>query len=408
MSTRTMIRSLMMLTVAIVASQPAVGDWRQFRGDNVDGVSPTGNPPVNLSGDTIAWRSPLPGRGLSSPIIVGDGVYVTASSGAAQERLHVLCFDAATGQQRWERQFWATGRTVTHDKTNVAAPTPCSDGARIFAFYSSNDVICLGLDGEFQWARGLTWDFPNASNSLGMSSSPVVVGETLVAMVENDDDSFSIGLDTSSGTTRWKIDRPRKANWTSPTILRGEKDLVLLQSSAGIAAIDPSTGKEQWTYTDGASTIPSLVVAGDTAFVPSKGLTAVRAEGGQPNASDVLWQEGGLSPGTGSPIALGDKLYFVNNAGVLTCAEQATGKRLWQKRLAGSFSGSPVIASNRLYAVNEAGTIFCVDLSSAEGEILSSFDLEQTILCTPAIAGNAMYVRSDKELVKLAAPVETP
>ncbi len=138
-----------------------------------------------------------------------------------QDRLHVLSFDAATGQLQWERQFQATGRTGCHEKMCVATPTPASDGERIFAFYSSNDLICTDLAGNLQWYRGLGAEFPNASNSLGMSSSPIVIGSTVIAQVESDAEAFAIGVDTISGETKWKIDRPRKANWTSPTIMPG-------------------------------------------------------------------------------------------------------------------------------------------------------------------------------------------
>ena len=155
-------------------------DWRQFRGTEVNGLAVDGRIPSSFSSDeNVAWKIDLPGRGLSGPIVVGDRIYVTASSGFRQDRLHVLCFDRKSGDRIFERQFWATGRTMCHPKMCVATPTPASDGTRIFASYSSNDVACLDLDGNLLWYRGLTHDYPNASNSLGMSSSPIVVDETL-------------------------------------------------------------------------------------------------------------------------------------------------------------------------------------------------------------------------------------
>jgi len=386
-----------------VCTAVALGDWRQFRGNDVDSVAADAQPPEVLSADTLAWSADLPGRGLSSPIIIGDRVYVTASSGPSQERLHVLCFAGEGGAQLWERQFWATGRTVTHEKTCVAAPTPCSDGQRIFATWSSNDVACLDLDGNLQWYRGLTWDYPNASNSLGMSSSPVVVGETLVVMAECDDESFTTGLDVTTGESRWKIDRPRKANWTSPVILRGQssdKDRVLVQSSEGIVAVDPGTGETDWTYADGASTIPSSVVDGDVAYVPSHGITAIRPGVSNPETPEILWQEGSLAPATGSPVAYDGKLYLTNSAGALTCASQTDGERLWQVRLQGPFSGSPVIAAGRAYIASEKGVFQSVNLNGEKGEVISEHDLGETVLCTPSISGQAVYLRSDGHLWK--------
>ena len=120
---------------------------------------------------------------------------------------------------------------MCHSKTSVAAPTPCSDGKLVYAVYSSNDVVCLDLDGNLQWLRGLTADYANVSNSLGMSSSPVVSGGTLVVQVENDSESYTLGLAKGSGINRWRLDRPKAANWTSPVVLRN--GLVALQSSKG-------------------------------------------------------------------------------------------------------------------------------------------------------------------------------
>ena len=200
------------LSIALVTGL-AGADWRQFRGNDSSSVAAGEQPPV-VWGETenIAWKIPLTGRGLSGPIIVGDRVYLTSSDGFNQERLLVECFDARTGVRRWRRTFLATGRTQCHSKMAVATPTPASDGKRIFAFFSSNDLICLDLDGNLLWLRGLTHDYPNASNSLGMASSPVVVGETVVVQVENHADSFSTGLDVKTGATRWHINAVRHTN----------------------------------------------------------------------------------------------------------------------------------------------------------------------------------------------------
>jgi outer membrane protein assembly factor BamB len=234
-------------------------DWAQFRGPNGNGVADDSSVPKKIEMRNIHWTADLPGRGLSSPIVVGDRIFVTCSSGPKQDRLHVICFNAKDGSKRWERQFWATGRTMCHEKTSVAAPTPASDGQRLFAIFSSNDLICLDLDGDVLWLRGLTRDYPNASNSLGMSSSLAVENGVLIAMVENDSESFTAGIDAATGINRWKIDRPKSANWTSPILLSSPRrpTLVALQSAKGVAAVEPASGRIVWQYTDGAATIPS-------------------------------------------------------------------------------------------------------------------------------------------------------
>ena len=395
-----------LLSLALGASLHAA-DWLQFRGPLASGTAEEGGLPAKLdAAKNLAWASDLPGRGLSSPIIVGNRVFVTASSGPKQDRLHVLCFDAREGRKLWERRFWATGRTMCHEKTAVAAPTPASDGQKIFALFSSNDLVCLDLEGNLIWLRGLTQDYPNASNSLGMSSSLVVVEGVVIAMIENDSESFTAGLDTESGTNRWKIDRPKRANWTSPVILKadGKPTLVGLQSSAGLSAVEPKTGKQVWNYGEGASTIPSSAVAAGVLFIPSQGLTALQLTGGDVPPRQ-LWRSSQLRPSTPSPVVVGDRVFTMNDAGVLSCGDTAAGRRLWQLRLKGPFSASPVAAGAFIYAVNEAGLLQVVDTSKPEGELVSEVDLKQTVLSTPSISGGAIYLRSDRTLWKYAQPI---
>lgn len=391
------------LCVVLIVGAGVSADWRQFRGNDVNGIAEKQPSPESLS--DVAWKSDLPGRGLSGPIVVGDRVIVTSSSGVDQNRLHVQCFNAESGEEEWHRQFWATGRTMCHRKMCVATPTPASDGERIFAFYSSNDVICLDLEGNLLWYRGLTYDYPNASNSLGMASSPIVVGETLIVQVESDAEAFAVGLNTESGMQRWKIDRPRKANWTSPVVYQGAKGqpkYALLQSSKGLQAIDPKTGKQVWNFTDGASTIPSSAVVGNRIYVPSNGITALRpiAESESP---EIVWQKGNLSPSTASPFVYGGKLYTVNRSGALACADVKDGKRLWQLRLKGPFSGSPVGVGGKIYFFNESGLGQVVEPGDKKGEIVDMHNFEETFLCTPAVSNGGIYIRSDKKLYKIAS-----
>ncbi len=385
------------------AAFTSAADWLQFRGPGGTGISPEANLPVQLGEKSVAWKAALTGRGLSSAVIVGDRVFLTSSSGVEQDRLHVVCLSAKTGAKLWERQFWATGRTMTHPKTCVAANTPCSDGKRLFCQFSSNDILCLDLDGNVLWLRGLGRDYPNASNSLGMAASPIVVGDTLVVPVENDSESFSAGLDVTTGATRWKRDRPKMASWTTPVLVPDAKSgtqLVALQSGPGLSVVDARTGQEAWYFTDGASTMSSSVFVGGVFYVPSKGMAALKpgAVGAHP---EVLWQNNQLMPATASPVVLGDKLFTLNAAGILSAADLKDGKRLWQLRTTGPHSATPVGFGKYLYLVNEKGLVQVVDTSAPEGEVVSKLDLADTIIGTPSIAGGAVYVRSDKALVKL-------
>ncbi|MEM7011588.1 MAG: PQQ-binding-like beta-propeller repeat protein [Verrucomicrobiota bacterium] len=393
------------ISVLSFAGSCWAADWLNFRGPAGSGVAdPDETPIAKFDGaDSIAWKLPLPGRGLSCPIIIDDKVFVTCSSGPLQKQLHIFCIAADSGEVVWERRFWATGRTMTHKKTNVAAPSPCSDGKHIFALFSSNDLICLDLDGNLKWLRGLTFDYPNASNSLGMASSPIAAGGALVVQSENDSESFAAGIDIETGKNLWKKSRPKKANWTSPVVLEGEQTVVALQSSAGLLGVLPKTGSEVFDYSEGASTIPSSAAAGGVVYVPSHGLTALQPDdkGGEPRQ---LWRNGQLGPGTGSPLVIGDKVYVVNNAGVLTCANTSDGERVWRVRTEGPYSGSPIAVGNFIYLFNEQGVGQIVDVTKGENEEgpVSTIDLEEMILCTPAYSNGGLFVRSDGHLWKIS------
>ena len=337
-------KRLLALSLAALPFPLAAADWPQFRGPDSAGTVADATIPAKLKVD---WTAPLPGRGLASPIIVGKRVFVTCSSGPKQERLHVFCFDSDDGKKIWERQLKATGRTMSHPKTSIAACTPCSDGKRIFALFSSNDLAGFDLDGNLLWLRGLTVDYPNVSNSLGMASSPLVVGETLVTVIENDSESYTVGIDVKTGRNLWKLERPKAANWSSPVTWRADAKsapVVVLQSSIGLTGVDPVTGSVLWNYSEGASTSSSSVVAQGVIYAPSNGITALspKADGSTP---EQVWRSKQINPSTISPMILDGKIFAFNSAGVLATADIKNGDAKWKLRLTGPFSGSPVGAN---------------------------------------------------------------
>lgn len=398
---------LILPALCLLGPLASAGDWPQFRGPSSTGASSEARLPVRLDpARSIAWKVALPGRGLSSPIVVGERLFLTCATGPRQDRLRIFCFSTRDGSQLWERQFWATGRTMTQSKTCVAAPSPATDGQHIFALFSCNDLFCLDLDGNLLWLRGLTRDYPNASNSLGMASSLLVVGDVVIAQIENDSESFAAGLDASTGANRWRIERPKSANWTSPVLLEDPaagRRFVALQSSKGVQLVEPPSGRIAATYEDDAATMPSSCAAAGVLFVPSKGITALKpAAAGQP--LEKLWGAAALRPGTASPLVVDGRIYVVGSSGGMTCADARTGERIWQLKLKGPFSASPVAAAGHACLVNEKGLVQIVDISPSakEGKLLGSLTLEPTILSTPAIAGGALYLRNDSTLWKIA------
>ncbi|MGE0606610.1 MAG: PQQ-binding-like beta-propeller repeat protein [Pirellulales bacterium] len=399
------------ITVACLAAVFSAADWRQFRGNDNNSATTAERLPLvwtekkdDVAAKNVAWKAELPGKAVSSPIVVGGKVLVTADSGIRRDRLHVLCFDAASGQQDWERQYWATGRCFCHPTSAVAAPTPASDGQRVFAFYSSNDLACLDLEGNLQWYRGLSHDHPDAGNDVGMSSSPVVVADTVVVQIENQGDSFAMGLDALTGETRWRVERKRSANWVSPVVMRGptpEGDVVVLQSSDRVTAHEPKTGEIVWSHEAACDIIASAAAVGDVVYLPSAGLTALRRSPGS-QSLEKLWESGKLAPSRCSPIVQDGRLYVVNSAGVLTCGDAKTGESIWQLRLGGSYWSTPLIAGGHLYSVSQDGTARVVKLGDDAGEIVHEYEFGESILGSPAAADGALYFRSDKHLWRIA------
>jgi outer membrane protein assembly factor BamB len=381
-------------------------DWPQFRGGSYGGIAAVKTlPPLEWNakeGQNIAWTAELPGRGPSSPIVIGNQVFVTASSGAAQDKMHVLCFDATTGQLLWQRNFWATGRCYSHPQSANAAPTPASDGERIFAFFSSNDLVCLDLQGKLLWYRGLTFDYPKAGNDVGMSSSPLVVDEKVIVQVENQGDSFAAALDARTGETRWRIARDAQPSWCSPTLFTSDngKKWVLLQSAMRLTAHDVETGEQEWQLKKECQGIPSPAVAAGRVYVAAEGLTSLHPASGA--ETETAWKAIKLGPGAASPLCDGQRIFTINRAPVLTCSNASNGEILWQQRLKGAFWATPLLVGEHLYCVNFDGQCLVVKAGAEKGEIIATNDFGEAIQSSPAVAEGALFFRSDKHLWKVA------
>ncbi len=182
-------------TLSVVA-----GDWPQFRGPGGLGIANESDLPVQWNETkNIRWKVDLPGRGLSSPVVIGKRLFLTACSGWEQKRLHVFCFDADTGKQLWHRQIWATGSTVCNKATSMAAPTPVADKEVVVALFASFDLVCFDHDGNLQWTRSLTNDYTTVGNNVGAAASPLLWQELVILDIGNAGESFAVGIDKHTG-----------------------------------------------------------------------------------------------------------------------------------------------------------------------------------------------------------------
>ena len=253
------------LTSVSTAADPAstVGSksWLGFRGDGTSRGNSAA--PAKLAlGDNgnLAWKLEMPGRSVAGPIVIGDLVVTTSSSGQDGEVLHVSGVqfedrETRNGSRRSERQV---ARFAT-PRVQMQLPHPPATGNGFSHSFSSNDLACLSLSGELLWYRGLGYDYPKAGNDVGMASSPVVVDGAVIVKVEAQGDSFAAAIDAETGENLWRLTRPQMSNWASPLVIRrpDDRNEVVIQSRQGVIAVDPRSGKTQWSTEEGGSAIPS-------------------------------------------------------------------------------------------------------------------------------------------------------
>lgn len=401
-------KTLLTIVALVFASNLGLAsDWPQFRGANSSGVSMDTGLPVEWNpGTNLRWKAELPGRGVSSPIVAAGRAYVTAATGYQQDRLHVLCFEVATGKPLWHRQMSATGNTLCHPKTSTAAATPVSDGDRVYALFATGDLVCFDRDGNLIWYRSLEHDYPTISNNVGMASSPILWNDELILVMETAGDSFAAAIDKNTGKNRWKIERNRDINWVTPLMLvQGASAEVLFQSAPEISAYDARTGKKRWSFeSKGLATIPSPITAHGILYLPASGQVLAVQPGSEQMPAKQLWQSNKLKTSYGSPLFYEDRIYTISNpVGIVACVA-ADGTFLWQsERLNGQFSASPVAGDGKLYFVNEEGTTTVMQSGPAP-KILATNRLEETVMATPAIADGALFIRSEKHLFCVANP----
>jgi outer membrane protein assembly factor BamB len=390
--------SLLLLSAALAAE-----DVPQFRGVGGSGVSSEIGLPIKWSdAENVRWKAELPGRGLSNPVIAAGRVYVTACTGPEQKREHVLCFDVKTGKKLWERQLWATGTTLCHPKTCMAAPTPVTDGDYVHALFATGDLVCCDRDGRLAWYRSLVGDYPTVGNNVGIAVSPVLHKGTLIVCLENVGESFAAGIDARTGQNRWRVARPRGINWVTPLVIsHGGRDEVLLQGPADLTAYDPASGTKRWSLTGQSfSNIPSPVWGNGLVFTLGGKFLAVRPGSDQKDAQ-VVWDSAKLRTGYSSPVYYQNRVYTLSASGIINCADANSGKHLWSHRLDTSieepYAASPLVAEGRLYAVSEKGTTTVLKLGD-EPSVLAVNSVLDTVLASPVASGGALFLRSDRYL----------
>ncbi|PHQ34600.1 outer membrane protein assembly factor BamB family protein [Rhodopirellula bahusiensis] len=398
------------LTSSLAAPSAFALDWLQFRGSDTTSSSSEVTPiPVNDSIEP-AWEVPTSGRGISSPIVIGDSVVVTSSGGEDERDLYVESFSAADGTRQWQRTLHALGRPYTHPTSANASPSPASDGEKIIALFSSCDLVCLRTDGTPLWYRALAVDHPRTGNDVSMSSSPVILDDVVAVQLENQGDSFGSGIDLETGETLWTRPRPRRSGWATPIAVRLPDPAFVFQNSDGIEIVAARSGELIATLDISGSTTSSPTWAPPLLLVPGNGITAFNLR--EPEFP-IAWENTRLNCRSVSPVVHNGQV-IVNQGSVIASADFATGESTWKTRMrkVKSVWATPIATASGIYVVDQSGTITVVgeerngvngDASdSGEVEVLGTAEFTGPMLATPAVSDGSVFLRSDRSLIKLA------
>lgn len=380
--------------------QAAPGDWPWWRGPSFNGVADADQKvPVDWS-DTknVAWKIKLPGRGHSSPIVVGTRLFMLTADDEAQTQ-SVLCFDRRNGESLWAREINRGGfQKKINRKNTYATSTVACDGKRLFAVFSHHEAIfvyALDLDGQPLWQRKAGhWverKYPN-----GHASSPVLYGNFVIISAdgEADEGGFIAALDRRSGSIVWKTPRPPASNYASPVVARvSGRDQVLITGCDQVASYAPSDGRQLWsTPAKWMQTAATPVWEGDLVFAsggfPVAETLCIRADG----SGDVVWRNNHKC-NEQSLLVRDGHVFAINDNGIALCWEAQTGKELWRKRFRGPISASPVLLGRTIYASNERGTTFVYRASADGCKLLAENQLGTKAFATPAICGSRIFLR---------------
>ncbi|MBE3135303.1 MAG: PQQ-binding-like beta-propeller repeat protein [Acidobacteria bacterium] len=430
--------ALLAVVFALAAGAARADDWPQFRGPGGDGVAAAADPPLAWDESRgVLWKVATPGRGRSSPVVLGDRIWLTTAyetpdtpenarrrleglpdagdlEVCASVRLGVLCLDRATGKILYEREVLRVDQPQqVHKMNSFATPTPVVEPGRVYCDFGAMGTVCVdAATGDVVWQQRLPID-----HLVGPGSSPVLYKNLLLLVRDGCDAQFIAALDTKTGQVAWKTDRPPlqtrgdlKKAYSTPLIIEAAgRTQAIIPGAQWVVSYDPASGKELWRVHHGTGfSLAPRPVYGDGLVYISTGcvvarLLAIRVDGqGDVTGTHVAWKATENIPVLSSPLLVGKALYTVSDSGKVTCFDARTGEVQWQARAKGTHLASPVYAGGRLYFFSREGrtTVFG---PGAPPEPLAENVLDGVVSATPAFVGRAILLRTDTHLYCLGA-----
>jgi outer membrane protein assembly factor BamB len=415
--------------------------WPQFRGPRSSGVAEGAGLPEHWSAtENVVWKVEVPGRGWSSPVVWGDRIFVTSAiqeegqpepvkkglyiggdrpGAGAVQRWMVYCIDGTTGKTVWQQMAGRRApRYGHHIKNSFASETPVTDGQRIYAYFGSLGLFCYDFAGKELWSR--SWgEFPMRSN-WGTAASPVLYGDRLYIVNDNQQQSFLVAVDKATGNEVWRVDRDEKSNWSAPFVWEhsGRAEIVA-NGTRKVRSYDLG-GRLLWELGGMSSiTIPTPCAGKDLLYVSSgfildrrRPVVAVRpgASGdislkdGETSNLHVAWCQKMAAPYNPSPLLYGEELYVLYDLGLLACYDARSGKEIYGKTRiapnARSFTSSPWAYQGKVFCLSEDGDTYVIQ-AGRQFKLLHANSVGQLCLATPAIARRSLVLRTETHLLRI-------
>jgi outer membrane protein assembly factor BamB len=381
-------------------------DWPEFRGPTGQGNSDErGLPLVWSETKNVRWKVSIPGRGWSSPSILGDRVWLTTATEEGKS-LRAISVDRNTGAILQNVEvFRLKSPGNLNAKNSQASPTPVLEGDRVYLHFGAYGTACITQSGEVVWKTRLDYD----NGQHGPGGSPVIYDNLLIMSCDGQDVQYVVALDKLTGKIKWKKLREGYQAYTTPLVVRlPAGDQVISPGALRAVSYEPRTGKELWQvrYGDGFSNVPRPVYGNGLVFIctgfQQPSLLAVRLDGrGDVTKSHIAWTlKRGVSL-TPSPLLVGDELYMVSDNGIASCIDAKTGAPYWQVRLGGNHSASPIYADGRIYFLSEEGESVVI-APGKEFKAIAKNQLDGPTLASMAVSKGSIFVRSQTHLYRLS------
>ncbi|MEW4487956.1 PQQ-binding-like beta-propeller repeat protein [Thalassoglobus sp. JC818] len=397
-----------LLSTAVIA-----GDWTNWRGPGIDGTVESGNYAVEWSDDkNLAWSISLPSRSGSTPIVLGDKIFVSCT---IDEKNGLLCLNRQ-GETVWQ-QTLGEAKAGKHKKASASNPSPVTDGEYVFVYYKNGDFAALNLEGEIIWQKNLQAAYGEDTLWWDLGTSPVLTKDHVViaCMQSPPSPSYLAAFDKETGEEVWKVDRelgaPEEAaqSYSTPVVTEyeGQEQIVVLGADF-VTCHSAQNGKELWrvgTLNPDQErffrSIASPVITNGIVIAPyARGatLTAIRMGGsGNVTQSHVLWTKKDFSSDVPTPAAIDGKVFLCTDKGEVGCIDAESGEELWKvetpkNRL--KFSSSPILAGNRLYLVREDAVTFVVDTDRKKIIATNELGSDEFIVSTPVFTDGQILIRT--------------